>query len=160
MIYFEEIANYLEERQFAKQGKTLFLYRLPHEIKDGILLIDRMTGAERFRDLPGYSKTRFRGIVRATRMCDLQSRAFALSEALNFKEETRVGRVLFKELYPINDPIVYPMSEGAFFEAAINFQTAFVRDEMEIEFPVWGESIWEDDVWQDDVEVKNGIVCS
>lgn len=125
MIFLDEIAQYIESQGFAQQGTDLFIMKMPHDIDNGILLIDRTAGSERFKELPGYRKTRFRAILRGTDLAVLPKRAFDLAELLDWDVITDTGRVEFKELYPVNDPVIFPLSDGHYHEAAINFQTAY-----------------------------------
>lgn len=57
----------------------------------------------------------------------LESQALILKavSALTVSGETLLGGYLIKQMLPLTDPIIYPISAGQFIEQAVSFNVVF-----------------------------------
>jgi len=126
MIFLEAIRDELVNKGLGAEGVDLFIYEMPHEIKKGILLTERLRGATQDQYIPDWRETRFNLIVRDTEKLSAIKRNFEAVEAIKTQSERVLGGINFKQIYPLEDPIVFPVSEGHLIEAYTRLETQYV----------------------------------
>lgn len=102
-------------------GKTLFQSHMPAECKEGALVLTRV--GVMIDPYTGLRKGPFQVIVRAGSIVTAHDRASAIMKAL-MTEGTTKGGVRFQFIKPEHEPLVFPRTEGASFEASVNYNFA------------------------------------
>jgi hypothetical protein len=94
---------------------------MPAELNIGILV---MTRVQILVDpYTGMRKGTFQVICRDLEIVPAHDRATSLIKAI-VTEGVKVGEVTFNFIKPQHEPLVFPRTEGAQFEAAVNFNFA------------------------------------
>lgn len=102
-------------------GETLFHTHMPAQITKGTLILTRVPiGNDPYNRL---RKGTFQVIVRGTDVVACHDKASEIAEALR-GEGAVAGDVKFLFIFPINEPLAFPRTEGSLFEASVNFQFA------------------------------------
>lgn len=121
----EPFASHLESQGIGVVGDNIFYYEMPAVVETGILLRESQAGTLIDPELPGYRKTYFRAVVRD----GSYSAGLALSEqvleALTIANVS-LSNLSVKFVRPLNEPIVFPRSEGDAVEFSINFEAVYV----------------------------------
>jgi hypothetical protein len=120
------ITNRLEEQGVGTPGKDVFINFLPASVQLGILLRDYFGGTPTTPELPGYYKTSFMLIVRATSMESGQELLGNAIAALTVSSDTVMDEYLFKYIRARNLPFAYAPSPGQNIEIAINMDCCFI----------------------------------
>ena len=100
--------------------------RLNEDIDDAILLNDRLTGPKVFPSIPRYRMSRFNVVVRGTSVPEVERKCFLVADYLASEHEQQLGGILFKSMDVLNDPILFPISQGDYVEALVRVETYFV----------------------------------
>jgi hypothetical protein len=103
------------------QGVNLFHSHMPAQITDGTLILTRVPIYPDAYN--GMRKGTFQVIVRGTDLVAAHDKASAIAKALR-GEGAVAGDVKFLFIFPENEPLVFPRTEGSLFEASVNFQFA------------------------------------
>lgn len=102
-------------------GTDLFHSHMPAQVKVGTLVLTRVP-----IDNDPYTRMRkgtFQLICRAPGLEAAHDKASAIAKALRSEGAVALG-VKFNFIFPINEPLVFPRTEGSLFEASVNFQIA------------------------------------
>lgn len=123
----EPIAQHLVTEDVAEGGVDLFVYRMPAQIKQGILLIGDLGGTEIDHELPGYKRTSFQAIIRHTELVEGMELANLVLKTLTLSDNTILDNLLFRYVLPRHEPVVYPVSEGDYLEFSVNFDAVYIE---------------------------------
>lgn len=103
-------------------GVNLFHTHMPSEVKTGTLVLTRVP----IMNDP-YTKMRkgtFQVICRSPTPEGSHDKASAIAKALRGEGAVATNGVKFEFIFPLNEPLVFPRTEGSLFEASVNFQIA------------------------------------
>lgn len=124
------IANKLEFEGLGVPGKSLFVNSMPIECNNGILLRSPIYGTNIDYELPGYYKSQFMAVVRATEYTKGLELANEIMKALKLCEGVVLDDTMHvKYIRPAKLPITYPLSKGNLFEIQIPFDAVYVIEE-------------------------------
>ena len=102
-------------------GKTLFHSHMPGEVVVGTLIMARVPI---MKDLySGMRKGTFQVICRDLKIALAHDRASAIMKAVE-SEGVIVGGVNFRFIKPQHEPLAFPRTDGAQFEASVNYTFA------------------------------------
>lgn len=107
---------------FGTVGVDLFHTHMPSEVKAGTLVLTRVPISN-----DPYNRLRkgtFQVICRSPTPEGSHDKASAIAKALRGEGAVATNGVSFKFIFPINEPLVFPRTEGSLFEASVNFQIA------------------------------------
>lgn len=132
-MWLEDIANYIRSANIDGIGSKVFIYTMK-ATDTGAMITSHNTGLPVNNDIPDYYKGPFQLIVRANDPRSANAQATAIWNLLNSHEKEKLGQGVTFELpsifvnfiYPRHLPVVYPRSDGDFFEASVNFDICFV----------------------------------
>jgi len=120
-----QVASILEQEGFGTPGVDIFIFFMPDDVEQGILLVDTIVGTRIDHELPGYRNGKFQLIVRHQDYEEGMKLALDASEALTILE-TEYDDVIIKYLRPRTDPVAFPPSEGDNLEFAAVFDSAYI----------------------------------
>lgn len=123
----EAIANYLVTQGVGISGQSLFVYRMPPAINEGILLISDLKGTEIDYELPGFKRTTFQAIVRHTEHVAGRALADLVSSTLTLENGFVLSNLLVRYIRPRHEPVMYPVSEGDYLEFSVNFDAVYIE---------------------------------
>lgn len=106
--------------------ESVFMYHMGDEVKEGILLLDPPSGAPIDPDLPGYRKTGFQVVIRASEHLAGETQAQKVSDALSIERRMNMSRIDVNYVRPRHEPIRFPKSGGGRLEFSINFDACYV----------------------------------
>ena len=124
-MILESIADYLEEKRYGREGEGLFIWHMPDDIKEGILLIDSIVGTRINHELTGYRKGKFQVIIRTQDYTEGYELISRISDSLTILDAD-MKTVIVKYIRPRTDPIVFPISKGDNLEMTVVFDTAYI----------------------------------
>lgn len=104
---------------------TIFIHHMPHDVPEGVLLLEGIGGTEIDPYLPKFRDTKFQVVVRSKYYDDAQALAQSISDVLDFSGEQLSG-VFVKLIRPLHEPLVFPSSKGDHLEASVNFHAVYV----------------------------------
>ena len=99
-----------------------FVRQFPGTIDEGILVLDDNLDFD--LDIDGYVRGHYQVVVRSTEQQEALEKALLLTPTLKFRNKT-VGGIYFQLSNPLHYPMVYPRTDGDYFEASVNFDVAF-----------------------------------
>lgn len=102
-------------------GVDLFHTHMPAQIKHGTLVLTRVPIT--VDPYTGMREGTFQVIVRSAQPEESHDKASAIAKALR-GEGAVVNWVKFLFIHQVHEPLVFPRTEGALFEASLNFQFA------------------------------------
>jgi hypothetical protein len=128
----EILAQVLVDAGLGTIGTDIFAHFMPGEVAKGILLKDPLAGTKIDPGLPGYYRSRFQAIVRATSHADGDTLSKAVGKTLE------MGKRIFNDtdgklvmqvnyIYLEQLPIVYPWTPANALEWSLNFVTSYVQ---------------------------------
>lgn len=120
------IAEYIEQNNIGKLGKTLFINMMPIDLNLGILIRNTLTGTKIDYELEDYFDARFQLIVRADTYPKGDELMQQVIDLLNFKNQ-QLGNMHFNFIRPRTEPVVYPLSEGNLLEFSVDFHVNFYK---------------------------------
>lgn len=120
------IADIIESKGFAEQGKNLFINHFPADAGQGVLIRERLIGASLTPELPGYLKFNFQVIVRGYRYSETEELANNIAKALRLETEKTIGGIHFKYIRLQNVPVPFPITDGEGVEFAATFDVRCV----------------------------------
>ena len=121
-----QIAEYLQDNGLGVMGENLFVNMMPVDCLSGILLRDPPTGAEIDYELPGYFKSHFRLIVRATNYEQGRELIESAAAALTISD-TSIGDIYFRFMRPRTQPVAFPISPGNLMEFLIDMRVIYME---------------------------------
>lgn len=104
-----------------EEGVNLFHTHMPAQVTKGALILTRVPITN-----DPYTRMRkgtFQVILRGTDVVAIHDKASEIAKALR-SEGAVAGGVTFNFIFPINEPLAFPRTEGSLFEASVNFQFA------------------------------------
>lgn len=139
MLYPARVAKWISEDSAldAQPGVNLFTGFMPEEVKKGVLILNRLRGSEDVQTMGNYRTSIMTVMNRGSKHDEVEEHAWVLKQRVVdiVKDgDNLIDGILFKQLYAMNDPEVYPRSEGNYIEAATRFFLAFVL--VEVDFSV------------------------
>lgn len=115
------LVNIIQAAGHGQIGRTLFHTHMPAQVTEGTLVLTRVAI---FKDpFTGLRKGPFQVVCRAATPEAAHGKAVAIIDALR-TEGAVLNEVDFKFIFPINEPLVYPRTDGGQFEASVNYQFA------------------------------------
>lgn len=134
-MWIEDIALYTRDQNVAGIGNSVFIYTLK-ENDVGAMFTSHTAGMLTSKDIPDYYKGPLQLIVRSNSPRDAEAQAKAISDLLSSQEKRKRGEdvglvlpsILVRYIYPRHLPVVYPRSDGDFYEASVNFDICFVAN--------------------------------
>lgn len=122
----------LEDAGLGTAGKDIFLFELPADVPEGILIRLPLTGVKVHHEIPGYHTTEIQVIVRSQKQSVGHAKADRVMAALTsyhrIVTDPETGEEIeVKQMLPETLPIRYPRSDGNGIEWSINFKTALAR---------------------------------
>jgi hypothetical protein len=132
-MWLENIANYTRAANITGVGQSVYVYTLK-ENDVGAMFTSQTGGLAGNSYIPDYYKGPFQLIVRSNSAKDANDQATAISKMLSSHERIKLGlgtsislpSILINYIFPRHLPVVYPRSDGGFFEASVNFDICFV----------------------------------
>lgn len=132
-MWLEDLGNYLRAQNVAGIGSSVFVYTLK-ENDVGAMLTAHTSGVLASLDIPDYYKGPLQLVVRATNPKDAEQQATAIVKVLSSTEKQKLGQAIgftlptiqVNYVYPRHLPVVYPRSDGNYYEASVNFDICFV----------------------------------
>lgn len=121
------LLDLLDNAGIGSQGTSLFLNMMPLETTQGVLLRPPLTGTPINYELPGFYKTRFQAIVRASKFEAGQDLAAQVAAALTLVE-TQVETLYIRYCRPTAKPVSFPLSNGSMVEWNIPFEVCYNED--------------------------------
>lgn len=122
------IAKRLEAQGVGKRSgsaQTIFVHHFPEQKTTGILLRQSAMGTPIDHYLPGYFRSRFQLVVRATGYEEGRALAESASTALTMLNITLDDGMVMKQCLPAHQPVAFPSSKGDLLEFSVNFDVAF-----------------------------------
>ena len=117
------IVQLLEDAGLGRRGETLFINEMPAKVVKGILVKNKLSGTMINWEIPGYYKTGFQIIVRATGYEEGSALATELSVALTMNN-VQIDDMNVRYLHPRHLPVCFPVTPGGQRERPINFDIA------------------------------------
>ena len=132
-MWIEDLANYVRSLSLPGIANNVFLYTLK-ENDVGAMFTTRGGGLQSLNEIPNYYKGPLQLIVRSASPQDSQSQILAIINALDSTQKRAQGlpiglnlqTVQFNYIYANSFPLIYPRSDGDFYEASVNFDVCFV----------------------------------
>ncbi|MCL2874774.1 MAG: minor capsid protein [Betaproteobacteria bacterium] len=120
------LAERLEKEGVGIMAETIFINMIPADAPEGVLLRNKLRGTDIDYELPGYYRTAFQVIVRATTYTAGEALIQRVFDALAVTE-SQIGPMYFKFMRPKTKPVVYPLSKGSLLEFSADFAVAFTE---------------------------------
>jgi len=119
----EPIIDYLETQGIGLKGKDLFRESMPSTVSRGLLLL-AMDPVQIDSYLGGMRRGTFQIVARSITHDDARSLAYNAMQAID-----EAGLVLngmkFLSLWPVNEPLLFPQSEGDLIEASVYYNFVY-----------------------------------
>lgn len=133
MLGMEQIVTLLQTAGLGVPGVSLFAYKMPATVAQGIVVLNPLAGGDIDHDLPGYLKGSFQVIIRAPKIADGRTLADRVSAALTWQvprslpANAGVPALILRRCLPRHTPIGFPRSDNDLVEFSINFDYVSVR---------------------------------
>lgn len=132
-MWIEDLATYIRGENVDGIADNVFVYTLRAD-EYGAMLTTHTQGVLNSPEIPDRYKGPLQLIVRQASAKASLAQAQAISNLLSSHEKRKVGAdisleldtVIFSYIYPRHLPVVYPRSEGDFYETSVNFDVCFV----------------------------------
>lgn len=132
-MWLQDIAEYVRDQSVDGIGMNVFIYTLK-ENDVGAMFTSLNTGMNASNELPDFYKGPLQLIVRSVSPKQAHDQAQAISDLLSSHKRNALGvdaglslpTIKVNYIYPRHLPVVYPRSDGSFFEASVNFDICFV----------------------------------
>lgn len=119
------VAEYLALEGLGQRGVDLFVDFMPGKVERGILLLGTITGTPIDQELPNYRRAKFRVVVREANYVTGKELAERVSEILTLKNVS-LSNMDVKQMYPLHDPVSFPVSKADHLEYSVNFEAVYV----------------------------------
>lgn len=121
----EELLVHMQDLGLGVIGQDLFRHHMPEKVSSGLLLtIQTPTSVNPYAI--GYRKGQIQLVARAKTADQATAKANDTIKTLS-GEGLDLPSVKVLRLYPRHEPLLYPKSEGALYEASVNFDIVFVQ---------------------------------
>lgn len=120
------LAEKLEADGVGVLAETIFINMIPAEAPTGVLLRNPLQGTQIDYELPGFYKTEFKVIARATTYPEGEALIQAVFDSLTVVE-AQVGSMYVKHMRPKTKPVVFPLSKGNLLEFSADFAICFTE---------------------------------
>lgn len=133
MLGMEQIVTVLQAAGLGTPGVSLFAYKMPPSVTQGIVVLNPLAGGDIDWDLPGYLKGSFQTIIRAAKIPDGRALALRVSDALSWMAprtlpaNAGVPLVIVKRCLPRHTPIGFPRSDNDLVEFSVNYDYVSVK---------------------------------
>jgi hypothetical protein len=117
--FLDYMINALQSARVGVVGRDLFCQFMPYDVKEGVLLLEDLSGAQMSPEIPGLYKTLVLVVVRAKERKDGFDTAREVAQALVALSGTSDDTVNVKALYALTGVTVFPYSKGNTLEFAI-----------------------------------------
>lgn len=124
----EAVAEILINEGVAIAGTTLYIYNMPENMQNGVLLIDDPdTPTEVDEYIPKLRKSNFRAVVRGGDYQSAMELAYQVRYALDKHNYMATNGLKFLRLKPTYDPIAFPVADSDVVEVSVNLWTAYIE---------------------------------
>lgn len=124
------IAKYLQTNGIATIGEDLFVYHMPPQAKNGILVRTPLYGVQKDLELPGYYHTKIQVIVRANRFPTGRARMSSIISTLEHHGDRVISydgvTHTVKRMLSLTLPVSYPRAESGDIEFSVDFDTVYI----------------------------------
>ncbi|SER25902.1 hypothetical protein SAMN05216548_1146 [Faunimonas pinastri] len=126
------LAELLSDAGLGVAGESLFLYEMPAECSQGLLIKTPLTGIAINEELPGYFKFGLQVIVRAMThgagedLAGKVIQVLTINQRRIFTNQDGSFAMQVNRLMPETLPIVYPRADSDALEWSINFACSLV----------------------------------
>lgn len=120
------LAEKLEADGVGVMADTIFINMIPVDAPQGVLLRNNLRGTEIDYELPGFFKTDFQVIVRASSYTAGEALIQEVFNSLTLSER-QLGPLYFKFMRPRTKPVVFPISKGNLLEFSADFSVCFTE---------------------------------
>lgn len=107
------------------KDSQIFVYLMPQEIEVGAVFLGRIYGTPVDPELPGFRDTTFQVVVRHTNVLEGEEIMNQVINSLTMVE-TQLTGLYVKEIRPLHDPVVFPVSKGDHLEINTTFKAVYV----------------------------------
>ena len=119
----EELLIHMQGLGLGTPGQNLFRHQMPEQIQEGLLVTSQVP-ADIHPYVIQYRKGSIQVIARSPNGDAAITKLNGVVDAISGEGlDLPSARVL--RLYPRHEPLLYPKSEGALYEASVNFDIVF-----------------------------------
>jgi hypothetical protein len=118
-----DIAEYLKATGFMA-GKV-YAYSMPNGVQPAAMIIPPLQGLSYDLELPKYYTGEYQCLIRTANLANAHQLAANAIEHLTLSGVT-VGGSSIRRSVPMHTPIVYPSSDGAYYEASVTFDLKMI----------------------------------
>lgn len=131
-MWLEDLVTYVRSKNVAGLGNNVYLFTLK-ENDVGAIFTTHTQGVISTPDIPDYYRGQLQVIVRSNNPRQSLSQSQAISDLLSSQQRVKAGIGMglilptteFKFIMPRHLPVVFPRSDGDFYEASTNFDVCF-----------------------------------
>jgi hypothetical protein len=132
MSWIGDLAEYIRAYNVPGIGQNVFVYTLKANDYGAMLMVPN-PGIRLDKDIPNYYKGRLELVVRSNSPADTETQAQAISDLLSSAVKRTLGQDVgidlpsgrFNYIYPGGLPLIYPRTDGDFYEGAVIFDVCF-----------------------------------
>ena len=126
-MWIDEITDYLADVGVeGLKPYEIFTQVIPANMSQAVMLAGGI-GMPVDPELPGFHKGSFQAVVRHSKSRDAEEIAQLVSDALETELMVDLDSIRVNYIRPRHLPLVFPRSDGDFYEAVVNFDLCFVR---------------------------------
>jgi len=107
-------------------AEPIMINHMPHRVRIGVLLLNKLAGAEIDHEIDGLRRSSFQAIVRHPEYAQGRQLAERVMDALQMARREIPGAEV-KYIRARHEPVVYPISEGELLEFSVNFDAVYGR---------------------------------
>lgn len=122
----DAIAEILAATSLGTPGADLFVFHMPEQTREGILITEDIDGTEVDDDIPQLRKAYFRAIIRGYDYQSAMTVAKQVQSALDLHRLT-VGAYRFLRVRSTHEPIAYPVPESDLIEVSVNLWAVYIE---------------------------------
>jgi hypothetical protein len=124
-LELEVLGQYLTNYGFGALGDRVFVHSMPDTALEGILLLGSLRGAQVDREIPNWRTASFQIIVRHKDLLLGAALCSAVAQRLTLTN-IELDHIHFRHLHPRNDPVVFPLSKGAYLELSVTCEAVYI----------------------------------
>jgi len=121
----QKIGDVIVDGGLGQKGRDLFIYQMPPDVTQGILVRGNYNGSPINWEMPEYFHDEFQIVIRAKTVDAGLRLADAVSALLTISNRTIGGAMDVKFIRPRHKPVVFPRSDGSNVEFSINFDAVY-----------------------------------